>query len=92
MQKYDGVLIHRTEDRDGIIEVVEGTTARSMRFGTSAKQSCMSLIDPNRLELPYIRAMLSCLLFNSDPQTVLIVGLGGGSGPATASVTRRIFG
>lgn len=79
MKKYDGIVIHRTEDKDGIVEVVEGTTTRSMHFGTTAKQSCMSLVDPDRLELPYIRAMMACLLFNSDPRTILIIGLGGGS-------------
>ena len=79
MQKYDGAVIHRTHDDDGIVEVVQNGMTLSMHFGTTARQSCMSLVDPDRLELPYIRAMMSCLLFKSDPQTILIIGLGGGS-------------
>jgi spermidine synthase len=39
----------------------------------------LSLKDPGRLELAYVRAMLSPLLFIDDPQRVLLVGLGGGS-------------
>ncbi len=37
MHKYDGVVTHRTENQDGIVEVVEGKTTRSMHFGTRAK-------------------------------------------------------
>ncbi|HSN23745.1 MAG TPA: spermine synthase, partial [Methylomicrobium sp.] len=52
----------------------------SLHFGSHPRQSSMLLTDPCKLELNYVRAMTSWLLFkptlNDD---ALIVGLGGGS-------------
>lgn len=79
MRKYNGIVIHRSVDPIGVLEVVEHQGVRSLHFGTDPKQSSMSLADPLRLELPYARAMMSALLFNSSPRKALIIGLGGGS-------------
>ncbi len=79
MRRYGGELIYHGRDEDGVLEVTEAHGVRSLHFGTPPRQSSMSLKEPERLELPYIRAMLSSLLFLPDPERVLLLGLGGGS-------------
>jgi spermidine synthase len=79
MQRYGGTLVHRCRDEYGVLEIVETHGIRSLHFGTSPRQSALDLDDPNRLELPYVRAMLSALAFLPEPGRVLILGLGGGS-------------
>ncbi len=77
---YRGRLLYRSETAESIVEVVETDTTRAMHFGTPARQSCMWLHDPERLQLPYTRAMMSFLLLLPDvPRRVLMLGLGGGS-------------
>lgn len=51
----------------------------SLSFESTLIQSCMSLIDPDELVLDYTRTMMSALLFNPHPSSVLMIGLGGGS-------------
>ena len=51
----------------------------SLSFESSLIQSSMRLADPDELVLDYTRTMMGCLLFNSEPQSVLMIGLGGGS-------------
>jgi spermidine synthase len=75
----DGQLVHQSHSDEGIIEVVDRGDARSLHFGTYPRQSTMLLSAPHRLELTYTQAMMACLLLNSAPQRVLVVGLGGGS-------------
>lgn len=77
--RHAGVLAHVGHDEHGPIEVVDDGPIRALHFGTSHRQSAMSLADPQRLELPYTRAMLAALLFHDDPRRVLLIGLGGGS-------------
>ena len=79
MKRYGGELIHSSRDPDGILEVIDSHGVRSLHFGTSPRQSAMSLTDPDRLELAYVRAMLSPLLFIDEPGKILLLGLGGGS-------------
>jgi spermidine synthase len=80
MYKYEGRLIHESHDDDGIIEVIERNGVRSLHFGSYPRQSSMLLADPDRLELDYVRAMTSWLLFKPTlDDDALIVGLGGGS-------------
>ncbi len=79
MQRYGGELIYHGRDDEGVLEVVDTHGVRSLHFGTSPKQSALSLQNPNRPELAYVRAMLSALLFVDDPASVLLIGLGGGS-------------
>jgi len=76
---YDGLVVHQSQSDDGVIEVVDLGNTRSMHFGTFPRQSSMSLHTPHTLELSYTEAMMACLLFNSAPKKVLVVGLGGGS-------------
>ncbi len=80
MYKYDGLLIHESHDDEGIIEVIERKGVRSLHFGSHPRQSSMLLTDPDKLELDYVRAMTSWLLFKPTlDDDALIVGLGGGS-------------
>jgi spermidine synthase len=79
MKRYGGTLIHGGRDKGGVLEVVDAHGVRSLHFGTRPRQSAMSLAEPDRLELAYIRAMLSVLLFIAKPERVLLLGLGGGS-------------
>jgi spermidine synthase len=79
MRKYGGTLVHCRRDQEGLVEVVDTFGVRSLHFGTSPKQSAMSLADPDRLELPYVRAMLAGIILTADPGRVLLLGLGGGS-------------
>ena len=79
MYKYEGLVIHQSYDEQGIIEIVDTQGVRALHFGTSARQSSMLLIDPNRLHSLYARAMMAGLLFHDQPKNVLMIGLGGGT-------------
>ena len=78
-KKYGGTLIYKTRDEWGEIEVVEDAFHRSLHFGTEPKQSSMRLDDPDALVISYTRAMMSALLFQEQPRSALLLGLGGGS-------------
>jgi len=80
MYKYDGRLVYQSHDDEGILEVVESNGMRSLHFGSLPRQSSMRLADPDQLQLPYVRAMASWLLFKESlTDEALLVGLGGGS-------------
>jgi spermidine synthase len=79
MYKYDGLVVYQDHDDDGVLEVVEEKRIRSLHFGSSSRQSSISLNDPESLQLPYTRAMTSWLLFKEAVDDTLIIGLGGGS-------------
>lgn|GEM_PF-58957 len=79
MRRYGGVLVHCSRDEIGLIEIVDTGGVRSLHFGTYPKQSAMSLAEPDKLELSYVRAMLMGLLFKPEPRKVLLLGLGGGT-------------
>jgi len=67
---FEGWGKPRVEEEGGV---------RSLSFGGGVVQSAMRVEEPFRLELGYTRAMMGFLLFNPEPQRVLVVGLGGGS-------------
>src|SRR3546814_9081734 len=52
---------------------------RSLLANWAFVQSIMSIDDPDRLMLDYTRQMMGFLLFNPSPQTIEMIGLGGGS-------------
>ena len=78
---HESGLVFSCHDEEGVIEVVDDLDARTLYFGTAARQSAMLREEPHRLVLSYTRAMLSCLLFTRDPRSALVLGLGGGSLP-----------
>lgn len=51
----------------------------SLSFESSLIQSCMRRDAPDDLVLDYTRAMMGFLLFQPQPASVLMIGLGGGS-------------
>ena len=59
--------------------VSEDGGVRSLHFSGGAVQSSMRVSEPYELDLSYTRAMMGFLLFNAEPQHILLVGLGGGS-------------
>lgn len=79
MYKYAGLLIFEGHDDDGILEIIETQGVRSLHFGSSAMQSSMRLNARDNLELSYVRAMMSWLLFRDSAKQALMLGLGGGS-------------
>lgn len=80
MYRYEGQLIHESHDDDGILEVIDRDGVRSLHFGSYPRQSSMRLVDPEKLELSYVRAMTSWLLFKETlDDDALVIGLGGGS-------------
>lgn len=52
---------------------------RCLRFGNGVAQSEMRLAAPFELALSYTRLMAGFVLFNAEPEHIVIVGLGGGS-------------
>jgi spermidine synthase len=68
---YNTVVV--TEDDKGM---------RTLLFGKEGvRQSVVKIGDPDHLELPYAKAMVSGLALFPEPKRVLIVGLGGGTIP-----------
>jgi spermidine synthase len=64
---------------DDGLEVTEERGMRVLHLGSQAIQSAMRVSRPWDLELAYTRAMMGFLMFNSTPQDVSMIGLGGGS-------------
>ena len=71
--------ICKFEENNASVSVSEKFGVRTLYIGSDTVQSSMRLARPNDLELAYTRSMMAFLLFHSDPQRVLMVGLGGGS-------------
>lgn len=61
------------------IAVSDERGIRSLHIGGEAIQSAMRISDPWSLHLDYTRCMMASLLFQPQPRTALILGLGGGS-------------
>ena len=61
------------------VYISEKFGVRSLHIGSDTIQSAMRIAKPNDLELSYTRSMMGFLLFNDHPQSVLIIGVGGGS-------------
>lgn len=66
-------------DRPILPSVHDEEDVRCLRFNSGVVQSTMRVSAPFELDLSYTRTMMGFLLFNSEPQHILIVGLGGGS-------------
>jgi spermidine synthase len=61
--------------------IVETLTERRLHFTRDATQTSMLLNDPEALVAPYMRKMMSFLLFSPHPARILMIGLGGGALP-----------
>ena len=69
--------------RNGLTQpyIFETLFERRMHFTNEATQSAMLLADPNALIAQYMRKMMAFLLFNPQPEHIVMLGLGGGSLP-----------
>ena len=79
MKLFKNWRLRKPETDDGSVYISERFGVRTLHIGSDTVQSAMRLARPNDLELSYTRSMMAFLLFHSDPRTVLMIGLGGGS-------------
>ena len=80
-----GKVIHREASLYQTVLVTERGALVCLQFEARRdlrNQSCVDRRRPRRLVLPYTRMLLGALLLVPDPETVLVVGLGGGVLPA----------
>lgn len=61
--------------------ILETDAERHLHFAHGSVQSTMRLDEPDALICAYTRKMMAFLLFNPDPQHIVMIGLGGGSLP-----------
>lgn len=79
----DKVLYEKPSQYNTIVVTESDNGVRTLWFQKNgARQSVVKPGDPDYLELPYARAMLSSLAFCERAERVLIIGLGGGTLPA----------
>jgi len=75
----NGFEIHRCYDEYGPIHVFEEGPYRYMTFGEGGEQSRILIEDPAKPVYQYTQAMLLALLFQPEPQQIIMLGLGAGS-------------
>jgi spermidine synthase len=61
------------------INVRQDGQLRLLKTDDATIQSAINLDAPHELILPYMQAMLACLLFQATPNNTLLLGLGGGA-------------
>lgn len=71
-------IIYNGENELGSINVYENNKYRWLSFANKQTHSAMLLEQTWKPVLPYYPVLLSSLLFNSKPESVLLIGLGGG--------------
>lgn len=77
-------LVHTEPSDYAPIVIFEEHGERCMNFNEiegQGRQTCFQLNDPKRMVFDYTRLMTSALFVNPQPESVLIVGLGGGTLP-----------
>ncbi|MDH5230037.1 MAG: hypothetical protein OEY38_08265 [Gammaproteobacteria bacterium] len=70
---------YQTSDDFGEIQVVDDKLLRTLYLGSRNKQSAMVRSHPNVLVLEYTQLVTSALLFQPNPKSILVLGLGGAS-------------
>lgn len=76
-----GIRLHAINTENGTLEVKECGDLRWLLFKNGSVKTVMSVSEPYRPVLDYIRALTGFLLFNPKPEHLLILGLGGGAIP-----------
>jgi spermidine synthase len=71
--------VRKPADDNESVYISEKFGVRTLHIGSDTVQSSMRISKPNDLEIAYTRSMMAFLLFNGEPASVLMVGLGGGS-------------
>lgn len=77
----DGRVIHREPSLYQTVLVTERGATVCLQFEARAdvrNQSCVDRRRPRRMVLPYTRMLMGSLLLVPDPETILVIGLGGG--------------
>ena len=78
--------IHEERSKYRDITVTQTGERRCLLFNVhrgDRNQTCMMLDDPNRLVFDYTRMSFAGLMLQQAPQSILVIGLGGGSIPMT---------
>ena len=82
-------LVHSERSLYREVLVYENGDTRCMCFTRncrSGRQSCFDTRHPDRIVMNYPKLMLGALFVNPAPQSVLIIGLGGGTLPRTLRI------
>ncbi len=80
--RHERVVFETRSEFQEIVVTEQLGEIRTLRFGSSGPvQSRVEVGRPERLHLPYTRAVMAGLAFVRDPARILVVGLGGGSIP-----------
>lgn len=74
-----GKEIQRLHDEEGEVRVYDSAELRILSFDGKVEQSCVAKSRPWRLHYAYTQAMMLGVLWHPDPQSVFVLGLGGGS-------------
>jgi spermidine synthase len=74
-------VVHKEVSPGGVVYVVDEGDLRHLRFNdiNNASQSKISLSDPKKVPMEYIRLSTIGLAYIEIPQQVLMIGLGGGT-------------
>jgi|TARA_B100001971_G_C18254114_1_gene580589 spermidine synthase len=81
-------IIHKEKSLYRNIVVRESSNRRCLVFAVKRgdrNQTCISLNDPDRVVFPYARMTFSGLLLQPKPDSILVIGLGGGTMPTVLS-------
>ncbi|MEW6720085.1 MAG: fused MFS/spermidine synthase [Thermodesulfobacteriota bacterium] len=80
-------ILHKERSLYRDITVYEEEGTRCMRFTRlfSARQTCVSLKNPDHLVINYTKMMLGALYLRPDPRKILMIGVGGGTLPTKLS-------
>ncbi len=70
-EKFDGT--------QGEPYIIESNKFKALYFDSESTQSLMDMQAPIRLVVSYTETMMGFLLFHSDPKSIAMIGLGGGS-------------
>ncbi len=77
------ILYQKQSPYNTVVVAEDDQGMRTLLFGSEGvRQSVVKVGDPDHLELPYARAMVSGLALCPEPKRVLVVGLGGGTIPS----------
>ncbi len=81
-------VIHKEKSLYRNIEVKESNNRRCLVFAMRRRdrnQTCINLSHPDRVVFPYARMTFAGLILNPEPESILIIGLGGGTLPTVIS-------
>ncbi|MBL8786138.1 MAG: fused MFS/spermidine synthase [Deltaproteobacteria bacterium] len=79
------VVTERPSPNYTVFVIEDGTGIRRLRFERhGVDQSAVRLGDPDHLVFPYMRSLVAAFALRPEPQSILVIGLGGGSFPMFA--------